>query len=150
MKILVTGANGQLGMCLRGVLEGDVLFTDVVEVSGIQTYKLDITDASAVRETVAAHGVDVIVNCAAYTNVEGAEEHPALAELLNAQAVGHLAAAMKEVALVKQFTSLFPSSLIKNENKTFIPGKVSPGTVCSRDHVNLRHHVLFVRQVRQT
>ncbi len=97
MKILVTGANGQLGMCLRSVLEGDVLFTDVVEVSGLQTYKLDITDASAVRETVAAHGVDVIVNCAAYTNVEGAEEHPALAELLNAQAVGHLAAAMKEV-----------------------------------------------------
>ena len=95
MKILVTGANGQLGMSLRPLLPGAV-FTDVVDVPGVQTAHLDITDAAAVRTMVAAEGVDVIVNCAAYTNVDAAEDNPGLAELLNATAVGILAEAMKD------------------------------------------------------
>ena len=87
MKVLVTGANGQLGMSLRRI--ASFLFTDVEE--------LDITDLAAVRSMVAREQVDCIVNCAAYTNVDAAEDNPAVAELLNAKAVENLAVAMKEV-----------------------------------------------------
>ena len=101
MKILVTGANGQLGMSLRVILSEakdlSVVFTDVVDAPGVQTTHLDITDAAAVRAMVAAEKVDAIINCAAYTNVDAAEDNPELAELLNAAAVGILAEAMKEV-----------------------------------------------------
>jgi len=86
MKVLVTGANGQLGMSLRRM--ASFLFTDVEE--------LDITDLAAVRSMVAREQVDCIVNCAAYTNVDAAEDNPASAELLNARAVENLAIAMKE------------------------------------------------------
>lgn len=95
MKILVTGGCGQLGMCLRSILPAGTLFADIVEAP--QTLQLDITSPQAVQELVLREGVDCIVNCAAYTNVEAAEDNPALAELLNATAVGYLAAAMKEV-----------------------------------------------------
>ena len=96
MKILVTGANGQLGLSLRKVASPDNvwIFTDVVP--GDDTVSLDITDPEAVRELVAKEGIEAIVNCAAYTNVDAAEDNEALAELLNATAVGYLAAAMKE------------------------------------------------------
>lgn len=90
MNILVTGSNGQLGNEMRLVsrASGDrYLFTDVAE--------LDITDAAAVDRLVDEQAIDLVVNCAAYTNVDKAESEPALAELLNARAVGHLAAAMK-------------------------------------------------------
>jgi len=92
MKVLVTGANGQLGRSLRRAFAGaqdDIVFTDVEE--------LDITDLAAVRALVAAEGVDTIVNCAGYTNVDGAEDNPDQARLLNATAVENLAVAMKEV-----------------------------------------------------
>lgn len=91
MNILVTGANGQLGSCLRDVAAGSTdnyIFTDVAE--------LDITDAAAVRKAVSDNAVDVIVNCAAYTNVDKAEDDAAFAELLNATAVRNLAEAAKE------------------------------------------------------
>ncbi len=96
MKILVTGANGQLGLSLRKVASPDNvwIFTDIVP--GDDTVSLDITDPEAVRELVAKEGIEAIVNCAAYTNVDAAEDNEALAELLNATAVGYLAAAMKE------------------------------------------------------
>ncbi len=118
MKILVTGANGQLGRSLRErsviqstapviqsaapVIQSEAkdlsfVFTDVTDAPGVQTVHLDITDAAAVRAMVAAEKVDVIVNCAAYTNVDAAEDNPEVAELLNATAVGILAEAMKEV-----------------------------------------------------
>ena len=89
MKVLVTGANGQLGRSLRDRALGDFLYTDVEE--------LDITNLEAVRAMVASEGVEAIVNCAAYTNVEAAEDNESLAERLNAQAVENLAVAMKEV-----------------------------------------------------
>ena len=97
MKILVTGANGQLGLSLRRVASPDNvwIFTDIVP--GDDTVSLDITDPEAVREMVAKEGIEAIVNCAAYTNVDAAEDNEALADLLNATAVGYLAAAMKEV-----------------------------------------------------
>lgn len=94
MKILVTGGCGQLGMCLRGILPPGTLFADVLEAP--HTLQLDITNLQAVREVVAREGVDCIVNCAAYTNVEAAEDQPELAELLNATAVGYLATTMQE------------------------------------------------------
>lgn len=92
MNILVTGANGQLGNEMRIVSQGskdNYIFTDVAE--------LDITNLAAIREMVNQEDVKVIINCAAYTNVDKAEEDEAFCELLNATAVENLAIAMKEV-----------------------------------------------------
>ena len=93
MRILVTGACGQLGTSLRPLLP-DAVFTDVVEAP--DTRRLDITDLAAIRALVAAEKTDCIVNCAAFTNVDAAEDQPELAELLNAKAVENLAVAMRE------------------------------------------------------
>ena len=100
MNILVTGANGQLGNEMRIVASNDshnYIFTDVCESAGVQTIMLDITDLEAVKAMVAEYDVQAIVNCAAYTNVDGAESARELAELLNAAAPENLALAMKEV-----------------------------------------------------
>ena len=99
-KILVTGANGQLGNEMRIIAKnsGDsYIFTDVNQVEGVETIYLDITDLDAVRKCVVDNKVDVIVNCAAYTNVDAAETNEVLAERLNAEAPENLAKAMKEV-----------------------------------------------------
>ncbi|MBO5805189.1 MAG: dTDP-4-dehydrorhamnose reductase [Bacteroidales bacterium] len=100
MKILVTGANGQLGRCIR-ILAPDsghsFIFTDVVEAEGLQTQMLDITNLDAVRAMVAAEGIEAVINCAAYTNVDAAEDNFELADLLNAKAPENLAIAMREV-----------------------------------------------------
>ena len=91
LNILITGANGQLGRSLQrlgGVSPHNYICTDVAE--------LDITDAGAVLRAVREQGIDVIVNCAAYTDVEKAEEAEARADLLNHKAAGNLAAAAKE------------------------------------------------------
>lgn len=90
MNILVTGADGQLGNCLRKAAANsndEYIFTDVAE--------LDITDAEAVMKTVKDGAIDVIVNCAAYTNVDKAEDDADFAELLNATAVRNLAEAVR-------------------------------------------------------
>ena len=90
MNILVTGADGQLGNCMRNAAKDsrdNYIFTDVAE--------LDITDADAVANMVRQNDVKVIVNCAAYTNVDKAESDVAFAETLNALAVDNLAKAMK-------------------------------------------------------
>ena len=100
MNILVTGANGQLGNEIRIITrESDdhYVFTDVNQVEGVETVFLDITDLEAVRVLVAERRIDVIVNCAAYTNVDAAESNEALAERLNAEAPENLAKAMKAV-----------------------------------------------------
>lgn len=89
MNILVTGANGQLGSEIRILSAGSAhrfVFTDVEE--------LDITDPKAIFAMVEQEKIDAIINCAAFTNVDAAEDIESLAELLNATAVGHLAAAM--------------------------------------------------------
>ena len=88
--ILITGANGQLGNSMRAATAGSInryIFTDVAE--------LDITDRNAVINTVAKEKVDVIVNCAAYTNVDKAEDDTDAAFRLNCTAVENLAAAAK-------------------------------------------------------
>lgn len=100
MVILVTGANGQLGNEMRIVSKGSkdtYIFTDVVEVEGMETTILDITDLDAIRKMVKEHGIKAIVNCAAYTNVDAAESNQELAEKLNAEAPKNLATAIKEV-----------------------------------------------------
>ena len=99
MVILVTGANGQLGMEMRIVANGSAdryIFTDVNQVEGFDTEYLDITDLEAIRRFVADNKVEAIVNCAAYTNVDAAETNESLAEKLNAEAPENLAKAMKE------------------------------------------------------
>lgn len=91
MNILVTGANGQLGNCMRrsaNASRENYIFTDVAE--------LDITNADAVARMVKENDINVIVNCAAYTNVDKAEGDEALAEKLNAGAVANLARAIKD------------------------------------------------------
>lgn len=102
MVILVTGANGQLGNEMRIVSKGSedkYIFTDVVEVDGQETTILDITNLDAIRKMVAESDIKVIVNCAAWTNVDGAEDPGKyeLVEKLNAKAPENLAIAMKEV-----------------------------------------------------
>lgn len=91
-RILVTGANGQLGSEMRklgSVSPNEYIFTDVQD--------LDITNKDAVMSFVEQNGVNIIVNCAAYTNVDKAEDDEATAELINATAVGNLAEAAKAV-----------------------------------------------------
>ena len=102
MNILVTGANGQLGNEMRIISKESndkYIFTDVSQVEGLETTYLDITDLEAIRKMVADNNIDAIVNCAAWTNVDGAEdsEKYALVEKLNATAPENLAKAMKEV-----------------------------------------------------
>lgn len=117
MTILVTGANGQLGNEMRIVTKGSkdkYIFTDICvehpesiemlhKLAGEEvettTTKLDITNLDAIRQMVMENDVKVIVNCAAWTNVDGAEdsEKYELVELLNAKAPENLSIAMKEV-----------------------------------------------------
>ena len=103
MKILITGANGQLGSEMRLLARHsnhEFIFTDVNQVEGQETTFLDITDRQAVMQMVQSQGIQAIVNCAAWTNVDACETDPALATLahkLNALAPENLALAMKAV-----------------------------------------------------
>lgn len=87
MKILVTGANGQLGSELRNILEsenpGQAIYTDIAE--------LDLTDADAVNKFFNSNEISHVVNCAAYTAVDKAEEEKLECAALNINAVKNLA-----------------------------------------------------------
>ena len=103
MNILVTGANGQLGHELGNISSDSgncFYFTDLDMAESPRGGSLDITDASAVREAVSGvrwgSRMDVIVNCAAYTDVDRAEEDYAAADIVNHKAVGNLAGAAAE------------------------------------------------------
>ena len=99
MTVLVTGANGQLGREMR-IVSADsgnrYVFADVVCPEGMETVRLDITDVDAVRRMVREYDVDVIVNCAAYTDVDKAESDVEMCTLLNVRGPENLAAVMKE------------------------------------------------------
>ena len=115
MNVLVTGANGQLGSEMRILARSSTdcyFFTDVVDASkesmtilknlsgddiDTDTEYLNITNQTDIRLFVKQHNIDAIVNCAAYTNVDAAENNYELAELLNSRAPEILAIAMKEV-----------------------------------------------------
>ncbi|MCK9220278.1 MAG: dTDP-4-dehydrorhamnose reductase [Bacteroidales bacterium] len=87
MKILITGANGQLGnefkILTQQYPQFDFVFTDVEE--------MDITDEAAIASIVQQEKPDILINCAAYTAVDKAEKETALAYLINDTAVGNLA-----------------------------------------------------------
>ena len=140
MNILVTGGNGQLGNEMRIIsrgLDDRYIFTDVVDASAesismlrklagddvdTSTVKLDITDLDAIRAMVRDNDVKVIVNCAAYTNVDAAESNQDLAELLNAKAPHNLAQAMKEVG-----------GLLVHISTDYVFGKEPYNTPCRED-----------------
>ncbi len=95
MNILVTGASGQLGRELREVVphggEDRYIFSDVLQLPGEETIFLDMTDPAALSLVCDSEQVDIIINCAAYTNVDGAEDNRVEANLLNRTAVLGLA-----------------------------------------------------------
>lgn len=140
MNILVTGANGQLGNEMRILAKDSAdnyIFTDVVDASEdsiailkklagdvikTETEYLDITNLDAIHEIVKRENVDAIVNCAAYTNVDAAEENYDLAELLNAKAPENLAIAMKEVG-----------GLLVHISTDYVFGKEAYNTPCKED-----------------
>ncbi len=114
MNIIVTGANGQLGNSMRiAAMQSPhkFIFTDVCEASNdsvsmlhklgavdadITTITLDITDIEAVRRIISDYKIQIVVNCAAWTNVDAAESNSGIAERLNADAPANLALAIKE------------------------------------------------------
>ena len=127
MNILVTGANGQLGNEMRILAKGSqdkFIFTDVNQVEGFETTFLDITDLEAIRTMVKEQNVNAIVNCAAWTNVDGAEdpEKYDLVEKLNATAPENLAKAMKEV-----------NGLLVHISTDYVFGAAPYNTPCKED-----------------
>lgn len=117
MNILVTGANGQLGNEMRIVSRNSqdhYIFTDVAE--------LDITNAMAVEKMVNDHDIKAIINCAAYTNVDKAEDDYDFAELLNATAVKHLAQAIKK-----------NDGILIHVSTDYVFGGTKNNTPCSED-----------------
>lgn len=125
MNILVTGANGQLGNEIRIISKDTAdrfVFTDVSQVEGLETAFLDITDPAAVRGMVSREKIDVIINCAAYTNVDAAETNEALAEKLNADAPKNLATAMAETG-----------GLLVHVSTDYVFGREPYNTPCRED-----------------
>lgn len=91
MNILVTGSNGQLGNEMQQLSKqsaNNYYFTDVAEI--------DITNIEAIRTFVNNHDIQTIINCAAYTNVDKAEDDFEIADLINNKAVENLAIVCKE------------------------------------------------------
>ena len=129
MNILVTGANGQLGNEMRILARNSkdsYIFTDVNQVEGVETTFLDITDLEAIRQIVKEQNVNTIVNCAAWTNVDGAEdtEKYEFVEMLNATAPENLAKAMKEV-----------DGLLVHISTDYVFGAEPYNTPCKEDQI---------------
>ena len=89
-RVLVTGAGGMLGTELLGTLGG------VTDVVGRDVGDFDVTDPEATLDAVRSIAPDVVVNCAGYTDVDGAESHEDFAFAVNAAGAGHLARAARE------------------------------------------------------
>ena len=93
MRILVTGAEGQLG---RALLEA---LGPRHQVRGIDLAELDLTDAPSVEAAIAGIGPEVVINCAAMTQVDHCEREPARAYLQNSRTVAHLVGALRPRAI---------------------------------------------------
>lgn len=88
-KILITGANGQLGRCIRDKVsaiksENEWYFTDITDIPENKTDYLDLTEENDVENYVVKNEITIIVNCAAYTNVDKAENDYGTAKAINA------------------------------------------------------------------
>jgi dTDP-4-dehydrorhamnose reductase len=90
VRILVTGAHGQLGSTIAEA------YASRAEIVGLARHQLDLGDSAAVERVVASHRPDVVINCAAFNDVDGAEDHPIDAIQINALAVRALANAANE------------------------------------------------------
>jgi len=127
-KVLVTGALGQLGSEIRRLAGGnsDFLYTDYLGSDGI--LELDICDAEAVAACVADNNVGTIVNCAAYTNVEKAEDEPEVCRRINCEGVAILAGAARRnrASLIQISTDyVFDGSKVTPYLETDIPSPLS-------------------------
>ena len=91
-KVLVTGANGQLGQCLQKIAPR----YKNLEFTFKNSKDLDITDALSIKKTLELVDFDYCINCAAYTNVEQAEKTPDIAFKVNSESVKNLAFACKK------------------------------------------------------
>jgi len=98
MKILVTGGRGMLGSDLCEALAAH-------EVRGVDIEDFDLTDASAVREALAAARPEMVVHCAAWTDVDGCERDPERAFLHNGSGTWNLAAAAADVGATVVYMS---------------------------------------------
>ncbi|GAA4273221.1 dTDP-4-dehydrorhamnose reductase [Aquimarina gracilis] len=92
IQILVTGAGGQLGQCIRKI-GGDY---DNLEIYFADSKKLDITQKQKIESLFIEKGFKVVINCAAYTNVEQAEKEPKKAFLINAEGAKNVAEVCKK------------------------------------------------------
>ncbi len=136
MNILITGANGQLGHCMQDLApknEGHTyFFTDVAE--------LDITNREAVHAYIKEKHIDLIVNCAAYTNVDKAEEDEQTARLINALAVENLATAGARVIHVSTDYVFAGNAYIPyNEEDTPCPKTAYGRTKLEGEQLLLQH-----------
>ncbi len=94
-KVLITGANGQLGRAFAASLDGNDAFA--VRVCGHEA--LDISNELAIRHELSTFGADILINCAAYTAVDAAEEQAELADTANNQAVATIAKACHSLSV---------------------------------------------------
>lgn len=145
MNVLVTGANGQLGNEMRIITaaraangcQDRYFFTDVAQASEEQiralrhlagdavdtsTGILDVTDLTALRKALKDNDINIVVNCAAYTNVDAAENNRELAEKLNADAPAKLAKAVGE-----------NDGLLIHISTDYVFGKEEYNTPCTED-----------------
>ena len=103
MNILITGANGQLGRCIRDKVkslketENTYIYSDVIGSDDADTEYLDIINEEQVKKFVKNSHINVIINCAAYTNVDKAEDDYDTAAKINALAPKYLAEAALSV-----------------------------------------------------
>ena len=91
MKVLVTGAKGQLGTDLMNELE-----KRGIEGIGVDVQEMDITDAEACRRVIKNSGADAVIHCAAYTAVDAAEDNADLCRRINGEGTRNVAQACKE------------------------------------------------------
>lgn len=104
MKILITGANGQLGKQIRGIIDNGMSEVGVIpsevkeaKVACYDVDTMDITDLKAVREIFKTENPDVVINCAAFTNVDGCETQYDVAFKINSLGSRNLAMASEEM-----------------------------------------------------
>jgi len=120
MKIVLLGASGQLGREWQSVISEDYTEADDMILLPYTSSQLDITDHEAVRKELREQQPDVVVNCAAFTDVDGAEEQRAKAYQVNVEAVANLA----------EFCAGLGSGLVHYSTDYVFPGKLEDKERC--------------------